>query len=131
MEWSYQDYVVTDDASAVDLDVVHSLLSTSYWAAGRSKEIIKTTVDNSACFSVLHHGQQVGFGRVVTDRAVFAWIADVIIHPDHMGKGLGTFLMECIDKHPDVPSSHQMLRTEDAHSFYERFGFRKGEVLAK
>ena len=131
MEWFYQNYIVTDDRLAVDLDVVHSLLSTSYWAANRPKEVIKKTVENSLCFSVLFEGEQVGFARVVTDRAVFAWIADVIIHPDHRGQGLGKFVMRCIESHPEVPLSLQLLRTEDAHGLYEKFGFKRGEFLQK
>lgn len=131
MEWTYQNYKITDDRSAVDLDVVHSLLSTSYWAANRPKEVIKKTVENSLCFSVLIEGEQVGFARVVTDHAVFAWIGDLIIDPDHRGKGLGKFLMQCIESHPEVPPSLQMLRTKDAHGLYEKFGFKRGEVLKK
>jgi GNAT superfamily N-acetyltransferase len=131
MEWTYQNYKITDDRSAVDLDVVHSLLSTSYWAANRPKEVIKKTVENSLCFSVLIEGEQVGFARVVTDHAVFAWIGDLIIDPDHRGKGLGKFLMQCIESHPEVPPSLQMLRTKDAHGLYEKFGFKRGEILHK
>jgi GNAT superfamily N-acetyltransferase len=131
VEWIYRSYKVTDDRSAVDLDVVHSLLATSYWASGRPKEIVEKAVENSLCFSVLLEGKQVGFARVVTDRAVFAWIADVIIDPDHRGKGLGIYLMQCIENHPEVPPSLQMLRTKDAHGLYEKFGFKSGEVLLK
>ena len=131
MEWVYHNYTVTDDRSAVDLDVVHSLLSTSYWAAGRPRELVEKAVENSLCFSVLLEGRQVGFARVVTDHAVFAWIADVIIDPDHRGRGLGIFLMQCIEGHPEVPPSVQMLRTKDAHGLYEKFGFRSGQVLLK
>ena len=131
MKYEYLDYEVTDDKSKVNLDAVHKLLSTSYWAADRSKEIVMKTIENSICFSALHSDKQVGFARVVTDYAVFSWIADVIIHPDHRGKGLGKFLMECIESHPDIPLSLQILRTRDAHGLYEKFGFTHSNVLCK
>ncbi len=131
VEWVYCSYRVTDDRAAVDLDLVHSLLSMSYWAAGRPKELTERAIQNSVCFSILREGKQVGFARVVTDYAVFAWIMDVIIDPAHRGKGLGKFLIQCIQNHPEVPGSLQMLRTQDAHGLYEKFGFEKGEVLQK
>lgn len=131
MEWPHGDYVVTDDKAKVDVDRVHQLLSGTYWAAARTRETVQKTVDHSLCFSVLHNGLQVGFTRVVTDRAVFAWIADVVIHPDHRGKGLGKFLVSCIQNHPDVPGSLQVLRTRDAHGLYEKFGFSVGEFMRK
>jgi GNAT superfamily N-acetyltransferase len=131
MEWHHGDYVVTDDRDKIDVDVVHWLLSVSYWAANRPKEVVQKTIDNSICFSVLLDGKQVGFARAVTDRAVFAWIADLIIDPKHRGKGLGKFIMACIQDHPEIPKSLQVLRTRDAHSLYERFGFEVGEFLRK
>ena len=110
---------------------MHGLLSETYWAAGRSRETVRITIDNSVCFSVLSGGRQVGFARVVTDHAVFAWIADVVIHPDHRRRGLGKFLMRCIQDHPDIPKSLQVLRTRDAHGLYEKFGFTLGEFMKK
>jgi GNAT superfamily N-acetyltransferase len=77
------------------------------------------------------NGLQVGFARVVTDHAVFAWIADVVIHPDQRGRGIGKFLMGCIQNHPEIPNSLQVLRTSDAHGLYEKFGFGVGEFMKK
>ena len=131
MEWRHGEYVVTDERAKIDIDRVHQLLSATYWAAARSRETVQKTVDNSLCFLVLCNGLQVGFARVVTDYAVFAWIADVVIHPDHRGKGLGKFLMSCIENHPDVPQSLQVLRTRDAHGLYEKFGFSVGEFMKR
>ena len=124
-------YVITDDKAKVDLNRVHELLSETYWAAGRTREMVQKTIANSVCFSVLFGGVQVGFARVVTDHAVFAWIADVVIHPDHRRKGLGKLLMSCIQNHPDIPKSLQVLRTRDAHGLYEKFGFTVGEFMKK
>ena len=131
MEWRFKEYRLTDNRSEVDIDVVHHLVSTSYWAMGRSKSVVEKTVENSLCFSLFLNEDQIGFARVVTDYAVFAWIADVVIHPNHRGKGLGKFLIEVIDQHPDVPDDLKLLRTKDAHTLYERFGFERGEYLNK
>ena len=73
-------------------------------------------------------GQQVGFGRVVTDYAVFGWIADVIVHEEFRGLGLGKFLVKCICQHPDLPEN-LVLRTEDAHGLYEKYGFKTKELI--
>lgn len=131
MEWKLNEYDITDNPSRVDIDAVCNLLSTTYWASDRPKELVRKSIENSICFSVLYSGRQVGFARVVTDRAVFAWIADVIVAPAHRGKGLGKFLIECIQNHPDVPESTQLLKTKDAHGLYERFGFESGECMFK
>jgi hypothetical protein len=109
MEWRRGDYVVTDDKTKVDVDRVHGLLAASYWASDRSRDTVSTTVENSICFSVLSHGRQIGFARVVTDRAVFAWIAS----------------------HPEIPESLQVLRTRDAHGFYAELGFVADEFMKK
>jgi len=131
MQWHHGEYRVTDDKSNVDVDRVFDLLATSYWAAGRTKSTVKKTIEHSICFSVLFENRQVGFARVVTDKAVFAWIADVIIDPEHRGRGLGKFVMSCIQDHPEIPDSLQVLRTRDAHSLYEKFGFERGDFLSK
>jgi len=131
MVWTQSDYVVTDDKSKVDVDRVHKLLTATYWATSRSRETVLKTVDHSICFSLLHNGVQIGFARVVTDYAVFAWIADVVVDPDHRGKGLGKFLFGCIQNHPDIPKSTQVLRTRDAHDLYAKFGFTVDEFMKK
>lgn len=126
------DYYITDDRSAVDLDVVEALLRGSYWAADRPRAAIETSLANSTCFSVLHQGQQVGFARVVTDHAAFAWIADVMIAEAHRGWGLGKWLVQCVLEHPCVANtSLQLLRTRDAHGLYERFGFERVESMSR
>jgi len=131
MQWHHGEYRVTDDKTKVVVDRVCDLLATSYWATGRTKSTIEKTIEHSICFSVLFENRQVGFARVVTDKAVFAWIADVIIDPEHRGRGLGKFVMSCIQDHPEIPDSLQVLRTRDAHSLYEKFGFERGDFLSK
>ena len=131
MEWYKEEYVLTDDKTRVDIDKVAELLSDTYWAKDRTPELVRKSIGNSMCFSIFFGNTQIGFGRVVTDYAVFAWIADIIIHPDHRGKGLGKFLMSIIAGHPDIPKSLQLLKTKDAHSLYEKFGFQIDECMEK
>lgn len=131
MEWRHDDLTVVDDRNAVDLEVVHGLLQHSYWAQGRPKEVVAKSLEHSLCFSVLKDGKQIGFARVVTDYAVFAWIADVMIAPEHRGHGAGKFLMQCVTEHPDVKHTMQILCTRDAHGLYEKYGFVRDDCMRK
>jgi GNAT superfamily N-acetyltransferase len=130
-EWQRDDYTLTDDKSRLDLDTVCALLHTTYWATSRPREIIARSIEHSMCFVLLHKGQQVGGARAVTDHATFAWICDVIIAPEHRGRGLGKWMVECVLAHPDLQTSTQVLRTRDAHTLYERFGFERTEYLRR
>ncbi len=105
MEWYKDEYVISDDRTKVDIAKVIELLSDTYWASNRPPELISKSIENSICFSIFQNKAQIGFGLVVTDYAVFAWIADIIIHPEHRGKGPGKFLISIIVKHPDIPKS--------------------------
>jgi GNAT superfamily N-acetyltransferase len=125
MEWRQGDYWITDDKARMDLELVCFLLGSSYWAADRSREIVQKSVQQSFCFSLFHDSQQVGFGRVISDRATFSYLCDVIIHPDHRGKGLGKWLIGTILEHPEMKHTRFSLFTRDAQSFYEQFGFAK------
>jgi len=131
MEWYKDEYVITDDRTKVDVNKVVELLSDTYWASDRSPALVSKSIKNSICFSIFHNNTQIGFGRVVTDFAVFAWIADIIIHPEHRGKGLGKFLMSIVVNHPDIPKSLQLLKTKDAHALYKKFGFKIDECMEK
>ena len=119
-------YYISTDKSQLNLDVIFDYLSNqSYWAKGRSMETIKTSIENSFCFGVFDAGhQQVGFARVVSDFAVFAWLMDVFILPACQGKGLGKLLMAEIINHKDLQTVKRWgLGTKDAHGLYEQFGF--------
>jgi GNAT superfamily N-acetyltransferase len=129
MEWKYRDYLLTDDPDRVDLDVVCELLGQSYWAGERPRAVTAEGIRNSICFSLYDQQRQIGFARVVTDRATFAWICDVIIHPDFRGQGLGKWLMACVVDYPAIRNMRQILKTRDAHGLYERFGFERGECM--
>ena len=88
MTWTQDDFLVTDDPVAVDVDFVHALLKTTYWAEHRSREVVEASFRSPACipFMGLAAGKPTGFARVVTDRCTFAWVCDVVVHPDHRGK---------------------------------------------
>lgn len=131
MNWQRDEYTLTDDKLRVDLDVVRALLRTTYWADQRTPAQIEKSVQHSLCFSLFHGERQVGFARAVTDYATFAWICDVIVAPEHRGRGLGKWMMECIVAHPDLRDGTQLLRTRDAHTLYERFGFARAECLRR
>jgi len=124
-EWRRDDYVVTTDPARVDLDVVHSFLSNeSYWAEGRTIAQQATANDASRCFSMLYEpsGRQVGFARVLTDDVSFGWVADVFVLAEHRGRGLGTWLMECVvESYEHLP--RLVLGTRDAHGVYAKVGF--------
>lgn len=131
MEWNYKEYQITDDRLKADPERIKYLLSESYWAEKRDIETIKKTIDHSICISVFFENRQVGFARVVTDYAVFAWIADVIVDEQHRCQGLGKEMMRIIQEHTVIPRSLQVLRTKDAHGLYEQFGFEVAEFMCK
>ena len=119
------DYEITSDKTRLDIAAVHDFLSHSYWSPGIPRATVERAIANSLCFAVLHAGRQVGFARVVTDKATFAYLADVYILSEHRGKGLSKRLMEEVSKHPDLQGLRRMLlATRDAHGLYAQFGFK-------
>tara|TARA_R110000868_G_scaffold309400_1_gene570730 strand:- start:28 stop:441 length:414 start_codon:yes stop_codon:yes gene_type:complete len=123
MEWRKDDYLITDDSSKVQLDVVHCLLSATYWGGRRPREIVELMVAGSICFSLYHGPTQIGFGRAVTDSATFTWVADIVVEPEYRGTGLGQWIMECLVMHPAIKGTQMVLQTRDAQGLYEKFGF--------
>lgn len=126
-EWTKDEYVISCDRARLDLDVIHEFLSLeSYWARGRSRERTERSVENSLAFGLYKDGAQVGFARVVTDYATFAWLADVFVLDSERGRGLGVWLVETIMSHPQLEGMRRwLLATRDAHELYRRFGFRE------
>lgn len=119
------DVQISTDKSLLDTEVIFNFLSTSYWAKGRSHQVIKKSIQNSLCFGVYLNKKQIGFARVVTDYATFAYIADVFILEDHRGKGFSKKLMEIIIGYPELQNIRRwMLATKDAHNLYSKFGFQ-------
>ena len=125
-EWRRDDYTISTDPARIDLQAVHAFLTTSYWARGIPIDVMRRAVEQSVCFGIRHDatGTQVGFGRVVTDRATFGYLADVFVIESHRGRGLARFLMECVDAHPELQGFRRwVLLTRDAHGLYHRFGY--------
>jgi GNAT superfamily N-acetyltransferase len=130
-EWTYGEYLLSDDPARLDLRAISQLLATTYWAADRSASAMAQAMQHSFCLGLYHAGRQIGFARAVTDFVTFAWICDVIIHPDHRGKGLGKWMVECLIEHPALQVRSQVLATRDAQGLYERFGFRRTEYMKR
>lgn len=118
-------YEVTSDIARFDVDAIHAALSRMYWSIGVPREIVERAMANSLCFGVLCDGSQVAFARVITDRATFAYLADVYVLEAHRGRGLSKRMMESIVGHPELQGLRRwLLATRDAHGLYEQFGFR-------
>lgn len=116
---------ISTDPADVDLDVVHGYLSRhSYWSPGIPRAVVARAVANSLCFSALRGGRQIGFARVVTDKATFAWLADVFVLPEARGQGVSKALMQAVLAHPALQHLRRfMLSTADTHGLYRQFGF--------
>jgi GNAT superfamily N-acetyltransferase len=118
-------YTITTDRARLDSVAIHAFLTRSYWSPGIPLATVERAIANSLAFGVLHGEEQVGFARVVTDRATFGYLADVYILEAHRGQGLGRRLIEAILAHEDLQGLRRfMLATRDAHALYAGFGFR-------
>lgn len=124
MEWTQGDFTITTDPARVDLDVVHGFLKSAYWCEGIPREVLERAVAGSLNFSLLLGGRQVGFARVVSDRATFAWVGDVFVLESYRGRGLSVWLMRVVMGHPELQGLRRwILATRDAHRLYEKVGF--------
>lgn len=118
------DYLISTDRSKLDFKVIQEFLGRSYWANKRKPEVTKRAIKNSLCFGVYFKKSQIGFARVVTDYATFAWLADVFILEEYRGRGLSKWLMEIIMNYSEVQNIRRwFLATKDAHGLYKKFGF--------
>lgn len=117
-------YVVSTDPARIDLEVVHQYLTRSYWSAGIPRDVLESAVRHSLSFGLYEWDRQVGFCRVITDHATFAYLADVFVLESHRGRGLSKWLMECVKAHPALQGLRRwLLVTRDAHGLYRQFGF--------
>jgi GNAT superfamily N-acetyltransferase len=125
LSWERDGYEISTDPARVDLAKVHAFLSTeAYWSPGVPIEVVRRAIEGSIVFGIYRGAEQVGFGRVVSDRATFAWLCDVFVVEEHRGKGLGKWLMECVSAHSELQGLRRfMLGTRDAHGLYAQFGF--------
>ena len=118
------EYAISTDTARIDVDAVADYLSRSYWAAGRSREQIERSLAHSICFGLYHDGRQVGFARVISDHATFAYRCEVYVLEAHRGNGLGKWLVDVVLAHPELQGLRRwMLATRDAHELYRQFGF--------
>ena len=124
MDLTKEGFTISTEKEKLDIDVIHSFLSRTYWAEGITKEIIRSSIEGSLCFGVFENDKQVGFARMITDKATFAYLADVFILEEYRGRGLSKWLMSVIMSHPDLQNLRRMiLVTKDAHGLYKQFGF--------
>lgn len=120
------DYAISTDKQRFDVESIHAFLSTSYWSPGIPLATVVRGIENSLCFGVFHKAEQIGFARVITDQATFAYLADVYILENHRGQGLSKWLMETIKGHEALQGLRRfMLGTLDAHGLYRQFGFKE------
>ncbi len=124
MEQRRDGYLISNDAALLDREAIWRFLRTSYWSPGIARDVVVRAIEHSLVFGLYApDGAQAGFARVVTDRARFAWLADVFVLEAHRGKDLGVWLVETIVAHPELAGLRLVLATADAHGLYERFGF--------
>jgi GNAT superfamily N-acetyltransferase len=125
MSFKNDNYEISIDKSRLQIDVIQRFLAEdSYWAQNRTLEQTETAIENSICFGVYAGERQIGFARVVSDCATFAYIGDVFILEEFRGSGLSKRLMEAMLAHPDLQNLRRwILATKDAHGLYEQFGF--------
>ncbi|MBS1647956.1 MAG: GNAT family N-acetyltransferase [Bacteroidetes bacterium] len=117
-------YFISEDKSKLQIPFVHQFLSEkSYWAKGRSLQNVRTCIENSLCFGLYSEKEQVGFARVVSDFVTVGYVLDVFIAENHRGKGLSKKLMQHVVEHPLLQSVNLLLRTTDAQTLYQQFGF--------
>lgn len=117
-------YVITTDSARFDIDAIHAYLTRSYWAEGIPRAIVERSLRGSLGFALLHGAAQVGFARVISDRATFAYLADVYVLEEHRGRGLSKWLVEVVLAHPELQGLRRfLLGTRDAHGLYARYGF--------
>ncbi|MFO0938527.1 MAG: GNAT family N-acetyltransferase [Gemmataceae bacterium] len=118
------EYEFTDDPSRMDVSAIHAFLTRSYWADGISRDLVERSLRSSLCIGLFSRGLQVGFARIVTDRATFAYLCDVYVLEEHRGRGLGRRLIQAVMAHPDLQGLRRfMLVTRDGHGLYSPFGF--------
>ena len=119
------DYQITLDPTHIDAEAAHAFLSKTYWSPGIPLSVVRRAIGGSVCVAVRAEGEQVAFARAVTDRATFAYLADVYVLEEHRGRGLARKMVEALLGHPDLQGLRRlMLATRDAHSLYAKFGFK-------
>ncbi len=115
---------IDTDKSRLQIEVIHAFLAQSYWARGIPLAVVRAAIEGSLCFGVYDGTRQVGFARVITDGATFAYLADVFVLESHRGRGLALRLMDAVTSHPSLQGLRRwVLATQDAHGLYAKYGF--------
>ncbi len=119
------EFAIDTDKARLDVDAIQAfLVNDSYWARTRTREQTETAIENSICFGLYHGDRQIGFARVVSDRATFAYVGDVYVIDEFRGQGLSKWLMATMLDHPELQGLRRwILATRDAHGLYAQFGF--------
>lgn len=119
------EFSISTDKSRLNVPLIHQFLSQeSYWAQNISLELVERSIENSLCFGVYHHHEQVGFARIITDYATTAYMTDVFVVAAYRGQGISKLLMETINQWPSLQGLRRwVLATRDAHTLYEQFGY--------
>ena len=124
MEWKRDGFTVSTEKDRLDRGVIHEFLRDSYWAKGIPPALVDRSIENSLCFGLYDGETLVGFARVITDKATFAYLSDVFVLESHRGRGLATWFMEVVMAHPELQGIRRwMLATADAHGLYRKVGF--------
>jgi predicted N-acetyltransferase YhbS len=123
-EFRKEKFLINTDPSQLDVAAIHSFLTRSWWAEGISKEVVARAVANSLCFGVFDGQKQIGFARVITDFATYAYLCDDYIVEEYRGSGLGSWLMECIFRHPDLQGLRRWMVIAQEPQLYAKFGFK-------
>lgn len=128
MEFKNASFLISTDSARLNLDTICDFLARAYWADKRPRDVIEKSIKHSLNFGMYDGDRQIGFARVVTDHAVFAYLCDVFIDENYRGHALGKWMMECIMSHPDLQGLKRWcLLTKDAHGLYQQFGFTELE----
>jgi hypothetical protein len=123
-EYRKGEFLISTDPSQLDVNIIHGFLRDSYWAKGIPREVVNRSIQNSLCFGLFADRQQIGFARVISDYATYAYLADVFVLESYRGLGLAKWLMECVVGHPNLQGLRRWtLGTRDAHGLYAQFGF--------
>ena len=118
-------FLISTDRDKLDFDTIYNFLSESYWAKGIPRAVVVRSIQNSLCFGMFSGAEQIGFARVISDYATYAYLADVFVVEPYRGRGLAKWLMECIVTHPQLQGLRRWtLATRDAHELYAKFGFK-------
>jgi ribosomal protein S18 acetylase RimI-like enzyme len=131
MEFKYNDFLISDDQSLIQVERVYELLKTAYWAENWiTKEIVALSVKNSFCFGIYKDAVLIGFARCVTDYSTLYYLADVVINNNYRGQGLGKELTKFITEHEMFSPLLGVIETKDAHGLYEKYGFKTSKGFA-